>query len=184
MLMRKSIIFASAILVVTLASSAAIAEARLLDGTHTQGEIISACINNGGEYTDYPGGSFGCKTKKGEVFCTKTGTLNQGSVGKCSACNPACGQSAKKPGGKPSRRTVDSILTNAPAKKAQPLTSQKTTRPATTAPTRPLTSQKVTRSPITTPMLPLTQQSKTTGSAGVQPTQPRTASTSPRSRGR
>jgi hypothetical protein len=166
--MRLVISLVSAATVATLAHSAAIAEARLLDGTHTEGEIISACLKSGGEYTNYPEGSFGCKTKKGEVFCTKTGTLNQGSAGTCSACNPACGQSAKRPGGKTTARTVDSILNNAPDAKPQPLKPQRTTTSPGRAPTQPLTQQNVTRSPKTSskisPVQPLSQQ-KTTGSA-------------------
>jgi hypothetical protein len=182
--MRKSIVFTCAMLIVSVTAAAAVAESRLI-GSHTEGEIESACLKNGGKVENYPGGSFGCKTEKGEVFCKKTGTLNQGAVGSCMGCNPACGQGAK-PGGK-TTRTIGEVLTNAPIKTAQPLAPQNTTRPATStprstasAPTQPLTRQKTARSPKTTSKQPPTQQQKTTGAAGGHLAQPLAASTSSR----
>lgn len=178
--MRKAISFVSATLLATVVGAAANAESRSL-GKKTEGQVMLACINSGGQYIE-SGSSFGCKTDKGEVSCRKTGTLNQGAVGNCTGCNPSCGQSAKA-GGKPSSRTVEGILTNGPVKKPQPLHPQQATASPGRVPTQPLTQQKVTRSPASASKQPLTQQ-KSTSSANANSKESMNASSSSRRNGR
>lgn len=81
-----------------------------LSGKYTQGQIDLACINAGGQVTSGSGpGGFGCKTDGGEISCKKTGTLNQGPVGSCTACNPSCSMD-RKAGGRPASHSLGSIL--------------------------------------------------------------------------
>jgi hypothetical protein len=132
-----------------------------IGGSHSADEIRTTCGKNGGHFSmDEKTGGYECDGRKGTVFCDKNGSCE----GRCSRC----GQAAA--GG-----SVGNILTNTPGVKAQPLKPQQVTTLPGRAPTQ--TQQKVTRSPKATQ--PLTAQ-KTTGSAGANGTQSKTAPPSQR----
>ena len=118
------------------------------------GQLKAACDKAGGFYTGASSGGYACTGSKGSITCNKNGNC----TGYCGNCG---GKAAAANGG------MGGILTNAPGGKAQTLQP----RQVTTSPSRTPTRQ-VTRSPKTAQ--PMTAQ-KTTGSAGANATQPKTA---------
>ena len=115
--MRKALVCVIAAGVIAFTVIPADARTKL-SGEYTQGQVDLACINAGGQVTSGSGsGGFGCKTGKVEISCTKTGTLNQGPVGTCTACKPSCSMDAG--GGTNGAGTLDGFLS--PRAKVQQL---------------------------------------------------------------
>ena len=160
--MRKAVVFLIALgTLAFVAPRPALSFSVKIGGSHSADEIRTTCGKNGGHFSmDEKTGGYECDGRKGTVFCDKNGSCE----GRCSRC----GQAAA--GG-----SVGNILTNTPGVKAQPLKPQQVTTLPGRAPTQ--TQQKVTRSPKSTQ--PLTAQ-KTTGSAGANATQSKTAPPSQR----
>jgi hypothetical protein len=146
--MRRAVICIVATVMIAVIAIPSIAETKL-PGIKTQGQIDLYCLDAGGQVTSGSGpGGFGCKTDKGEISCTKTGTLNQGPVGSCVGCNPSCGMDAS--GGSRTTSIRDILSLPAGARPLEPLAASGET---TNSP-----AQSKTQSPGDAPMHQLTPQ--------------------------
>ena len=172
--MRKTFVHVIALGTFAFIATPTWAENVDISGTHSAAEIKKTCKKVGGSFSgvDKDLGSYGCHKGGSIVSCTKDG--------KCTGCTNCTGNSKQAPGATTDKGTIGGVLANAPVKKVQPLTPQKTTSSPATGATQPLTQQKTARSPKAASTQPLPQRQKTTGSAGAHSVQPLTASTSSR----
>jgi hypothetical protein len=156
--MRKAVVFLIAFGTLALvAPRPALSFSVKIGGSHSADEIRKTCGKNGGHFSmDEKTGGYECDGRKGTVFCDKNGSCE----GRCSRCGNAAAHGS-----------VGGILTNTPGVKARPLQPQQVTTSPGRAPTQQTRSPKIAQ--------PLTAQ-KTTGSAGANATQSKTAPPSQR----